>query len=101
MQGQPPPTGLQVRTEFFALSFFLFFCHPIIVLDGQAHKTNWGTHFFPLPPGQHNVKIFFPYMWMSECGASSATVLVQPGQVTRINYFMPPFIYASGSLKLG
>lgn len=97
-QGQPS-TGLQVTTGFFPLAFFLFFCSPVIVIDGQASKTGWGTRFFAVPPGQHTVKIFFRYMWMAECGANAMTVAVYPGQVTRISYYMPPFIYAAGSLK--
>ncbi len=98
MQG-PSSTGLQVTTAFFPLSFFLFFCSPIIVVDGQPYKTSWGTQFFPVAPGQHSVKIFFRYMWMAECGANAMTVAVYPGQITRLSYYMPPFIYAPGSLK--
>lgn len=98
MQGQPA-TGIQVKTGFFPLSFFLFFCSPVVVIDGQAIKTSWGTQVFQVPPGQHTVKIFFRYMWMAECGANAITVMVAPGQITRLSYFMPPFIYAPGSLK--
>lgn len=99
MQAQSS-TGLQVKTGFFPLAFFLFFCRPVIVIDGQAQKTSWGTQVFPVAPGQHTVKIFFRYMWMAECGANAITVGVEPGKITRISYFMPPLMTAPGSLKL-
>ncbi len=98
---QQPPTGIQVKTGFFPLSFFLFFCTPVIVLDNQPIRKSWGTTFFPTQPGQHTIKIFFRYLWMAECGANAATVTVQPGQVTKVNYYMPPYVYAPGSISLG
>jgi hypothetical protein len=98
---QPPPTGIVVNASFFPLSFFLFFCTPTIVIDGQVIKRSWGSdHFFPVAPGRHNVKIFFKYLYMNECGANSTTVDVAPGQVRRINYFMPPWMYAKGSITV-
>ena len=100
MQGQPT-TGIQVHTGFLPLAFLFYLCSPTIVIDGQLSKSSWGTKFFPTAPGQHTVKIFFRYMWMAECGANSATVTVQPGQVTKLNYYMPPFIYAKGSITPG
>src|SRR5690348_13273526 len=92
-------TGIIVRASFFPLAFLLFFCTPTIVIDGQAYKKGWWSdHFFPVPPGRHNVKIFFKYLYMNECGANSIDVDVAPEQVRQINYFMPPWIYAKGSI---
>ncbi len=93
--------GIQVQASFFPLSFFLFFCTPIVMIDGQAHRAGWNKPlFFPATPGVHTVKIFFRYMWMAECGANSAQVMVNPGRISNINYFMPPFIYAPGSITI-
>jgi hypothetical protein len=101
MQSQPPATGIQVHTSFFPLSFFLYFCSPTIVIDNQPFQTKWGSTFFPVPPGQHLVKIFFRYLWIKECGANSVMLTVPPGQVASIKYNMPPFIYAQGSITPG
>jgi len=92
-------TGVQINTSFFPLSFFLYLCTPTIVIDGVACQRPWGLHYFPLSPGPHNVRIFFRYLFLDTCGASQINVMVQPGHVSRVNYNMPPFIFAAGSIR--
>ena len=100
--GQGPATGIQVHASFFPMSFFLFFCTPVVVIDNQAYRAGWNKpFFFPVPPGVHTIKIFFHYLWMSECGANSAQVNIVPGRVSTVEYFMPPWMYAAGSITLG
>jgi hypothetical protein len=55
-------TGIEVQTGFFPLAFFLFFCTPVIEINGQKNSKSWGTHFFELQPSEYNVKIYFSYM---------------------------------------
>jgi len=98
MQGQVK-TGVEVKTGFFPLGFFLFFCTPTIVVDGKAHRKSWGTHFFELEPGRHTIRIFFSYLFMPECGANSIDVTVEEGKISRVKYFMPPWMLAKGSIK--
>ncbi|GAF71337.1 unnamed protein product [marine sediment metagenome] len=98
MQGQPK-TGLEVTMGFFPLAFLLFLCTPTIVLDGEANRGSWGTHFFELEPGRHTIKIFFRYLTMAECGANSIDVIVEEGKISRIKYYMPPWMFAKGSIK--
>ncbi|HLG14129.1 MAG TPA: hypothetical protein VJH03_06295 [Blastocatellia bacterium] len=92
-------TGIEVKTSFFPLAFLLFLCTPTIVIDGAAHRAGWGTYYFDAAPGNHHVKIFFKYLFMSECGGNSINVMVQPGRVSRIKYHMPPWMLAKGSIK--
>ena len=98
MQEQPK-TGVEVKVRFFPLAFFFFFCTPTIVVDGKAHRKSWGTHFFEMEPGRHTVKIFFRYLFMAECGANSIAVTVEEGKINRIEYYMPPWMFAKGSIK--
>jgi hypothetical protein len=53
-----------------------------------------------VPPGQHRVKIYFKYMFKAECGANEIDVTVGEGQVTNVKYWMPPWMFARGSLKV-
>ena len=99
MAAQQPWTGIQIETSFFPLSFFLYACTPTIVIDGVACQRPWGSHSFQLPPGMHNVKIFFRYLLMSECGANSMDVMVESNRVSRITYEMPPWIFSKGSMR--
>lgn len=92
-------TGGQINTSFFPLSFFLYLCTPTIVIDGVACQRPWGTHYFPLSPGPHNIRIFFRYLFMDACGANQINVTVQPGYVSRVNYEMPPWMFSAGSIR--
>jgi len=92
-------TGVAIKTGFLPLGFILFFCTPTIVVDGRAYRKRWGTHFFELEPGRHTIKIFFHYLFMAECGANSIDVIVEEGKTSRVKYFMPPWIFAKGSIK--
>jgi hypothetical protein len=93
-------TGIQVKTSFFPLAFFLFFCDPVIVIDHNPLKAYWGTRFFSVTPGKHTVKVYFRYFWMAECGANSIKVRVERNQIVKVNYFMPPLMFVQGSLKI-
>ena len=94
-------TGLEVKTGFFPLSWALYFCKPIIVVDGTAYQAKWGISFFELGPRRHTVKIFFRYLFIPECGANSIDVLVEQGKVSRVKYSGPHWIFGKGSIKTG
>ena len=92
-------TGVEVKVGFFPLAFLFLVCTPMIEIDGEAHKKYWGTHFFELDPGKHTIRIYFRYLFMSQCGANSIDVVVKDGETCRIKYYMPPWIFAKGSIK--
>jgi hypothetical protein len=91
---------LEIKTGFFPLAFFLFFCTPRIEIDGVVHRRPWGRSKFDVPPGNHRVKIYFHYLFKPECGANEIDVTVGDGQVASIKYWMPPWMFARGSLKV-
>ena len=93
-------TGVEIKTEFFPLAWFLFMVTPIIEIDGQKNKKSWGTSFWDLTPGDHVVKIYFPYFGMSQCGANQMTITVVEGQTARLSYNMPPLMLSKGKMKL-
>jgi hypothetical protein len=93
-------TGLSVTTKFFPLAFVLFFCKPRIQIDGKTYPRSWGTHFLKLKPGQYKVRIYFPYLFISECGLAKVKVTIHPGEVTHLTYEMPPWMFAAGSITI-
>lgn len=96
---QQERTGVEIEVGFFPLSFFFFVCIPRIEIDGRPHKKYWGTHFFELDPGKHTIKIYFRYLFMSQCGANSIDVVVKDGETCRVKYNMPPWMFSKGSIK--
>lgn len=93
-------TGIEIKTEFFPLAWFLHFVTPIIEINGEKHKKKWGETFFSLPPGEYQVKISFPYLAMAECGANEITVPLSEGQKRIVKYYMPPWVMLPGNIKM-
>ena len=93
-------TGIEIVTGFFPLAWVLYFVTPIIEINGDKHKERWGTKFYPLSPGEYIIKISFPYMGKSECGANEIKVSLTENQQRKIVYNMPPWMFAKGSLKI-
>jgi hypothetical protein len=92
--------ALEIKTGFFPLAFFLFFCTPTIEIDGVPQRRSWGRSKIEVAPGTHRVKIYFRYLFKPECGANEIDVTVAEHQVASINYWMPPWMFARGSLKV-
>lgn len=93
-------TGLEIKTGFFPLAWFLFFVTPTVEINGTKHKDKWGTKFYNLEAGDYTVKISFPYFGKAECGANQINVSLTEGQVRKITYNMPPWMLAKGTIKL-
>ncbi len=96
---QQPWSGIQIETSFFPLSFFLYACTPRIVIDGNITLRPWGNHSFQLEPGMHNVRVYFHYLFLPQCGPAAINVVVQPNCVHRIKYEMGIFMFSTGSIR--
>lgn len=98
---ETPKNGrLEIKTGFFGLAWFLFFVTPVIEIDGKPFKRKWGLSHFDLEPGIHMVKIYFSYFMMSECGANRIRIKVEEGKTKKVNYHMPPWMFAKGRIEL-
>jgi hypothetical protein len=93
-------TGLQIKTGYFSMAFFFAFCNPVVEINGAQHLNGWGKHFYQLKPGKYTVKIYFRYFTMEQCVANSIDVELQEGRARQINYNMPPWMFAKGSIKI-
>ena len=93
------PDGVEVQVGFFPLAFLFAFCTPTIEIDGMTTEASWGTQFLELSPGIHTVTIFFAYPLMPRCGANTIQVSIERGQKCRVVYFMPPWVFAKGSIR--
>jgi len=93
-------TGINVKLKFFPLAWFLFFCTPVVEINGQKNKRPWGKHYFELEPGIYNVKIYFPYIMKRECGANRVDVNLKEGQVRDVSFYMPPWMLSKGRMKV-
>ena len=111
LQAQPPSliqmqtpdqqiyTGVSVNLRFFPLAFLLYFCTPTVNINGVVQSCPWGNHYFELQPGVYQIRISFPYIFSSECGANSVEISLQYGEVRTVNYYMWPIIFLPGSIN--
>ena len=95
-----PETGIEVKMSVFPLAFILYLCTPKVEIDGRAKSRKWGTHFFPLEPGRHEVSVWFPYLWMSECGLNTVRFKLREGEVKRVTYDTPFIMGMKGSMSV-
>ena len=91
---------IDIKINFFPLAWFLYFVEPIIELNGEKHKKEWGKHSFELSPGKHLVRIYFSYMGKTECGLNQIEFQVKSGETKKISYYMPPFLFSKGRVKI-
>lgn len=92
---------IQVNVRFFILAFILLLCTPVIEIDGEKSKRKWGRYRFDLEPGPHKVTVWFPYLFLDRCGKNSVQVEAVPGAPVEVDFFMPPWIFAKGWMKVG
>jgi hypothetical protein len=92
--------GVWINLRFFPLAFFLFMCTPQVEVDGALRRLPWGRHFVPVGPGAHTLRVWFAYFGMRQCGLSSIELRLASGEFAHVDYFMPPWMYARGSLRL-
>ncbi len=92
-------TGLEITAKFTFLQWLLYFFNPTIVIDGSPHVVKWGTHFFELAPGRHQVEVFFRYLFFSRADNSSIDMDLAEGQVRRLRYRPPWLVFLKGRLR--
>jgi len=95
------PGGLHLRTGFFPLAFLLYLFSPRCSIDGSADiSIRWGDNRLPLPPGRHHVRVWFPYMFMRQCGPAETVVDVgEPGLA--LEYKAPTWwMFSPGKLSI-
>ena len=100
-QAQPHQAGgLHLRTGFFFLAFLLYLFPPKCSIDGSPEfGIGWGDNHLPVPPGRHHVRVWFPYLFMSQCGPAE-TVIDVPASGMALEYKAPWFVFSKGRLLI-
>jgi hypothetical protein len=92
-------TGVEITTKVFPLAFLLLFYKTNITIDGTTTTVKWGTHFYELAPGRHNIRIGFRYMLGKNMGENQIDVDVHADQVVEVFYRSPLIVYSKGSIS--
>jgi hypothetical protein len=105
MGTEPSSTAaeIEINATFVVLAFLLFFFRPTFAVDGQAFTGQpWRTPVrFPVSPGRHSVRIFFPYLFVKECGVADVDFEVPPGSTVPVRYTAPWLVFLAGRTQVG
>ena len=92
-------TGIELRTKVFPLAFLLYLFPPKVSIDGGPEvKIKWGVTPIPLPPGQHQVSVWFTYLFYARCNFASLVVDVPSGQVVVVEYKSRWLVFLKGKI---
>jgi hypothetical protein len=94
------PTGISVRTRIFPLAFLLLLFKTNVVIDGVPFIQRWGTNFYGVPPGRHEVRVSFRYLFSQTMGENTILVDVVAGETTHVQYRSPFLVFLKGPIKL-
>lgn len=94
------PTGIQVTTKIFPLAWLLLLFKTNVTIDGVESVQPWGSHFFAAPPGRHEVRVSFRYLFSKAQGENRVAVDVAPGRTVRVLYRSPFLVFMGGSIKV-
>lgn len=91
---------IMINTDFFGLAWFLYFVTPIIEINGKQIRRSWGDSQFELDPGNYTIRIYFPYFFMTECGANSVKLQIEEGKSKKVTFYMPGWMLAKGRMNV-
>ena len=100
-QPQQQAGGLHLRTRFFPLAFLLYLFPPKCSIDGSPEfGITWGDNHLPVPAGRHHVRVWFPYLFISQCGPAE-TLIDVPESGMALEYKAPTWwVFSKGKMLI-
>ena len=92
------PTGVELTTKYFILSFLIVIFPLTLNIDGQEITGKWGTQFYPVQPGNHTVTVSWKAYWLVPVNKATTTVSIAEGQTARLRYYAPWLFLLPGKL---
>jgi Protein of unknown function (DUF2510) len=95
------PGGVHLRTGFFPLAFILYLFPPKCSVDGSPEfALRWGDNHLPVPAGRHHIRVWFPYLFISQCGPAE-TVVDVPESGMPLEYKAPTWwVFSKGKMLI-
>ena len=91
-------SGIELNSKFWWIQWLFIFCKPRIRINGgEFQKSNWGKNFIPLEPGNYNIEVSIRYMFR-HIGHSSIYLKIYEGEIARLKYRTPIFVFSGGKL---
>ena len=87
---------LKITTSYIWFSFFQAFCHPIVEIDGESHRTKWGTNSFPVTPGNHTISVYHRWLFFQKAYESTISVEIPKNQTVFLHWHTGWFAMSPG-----
>jgi hypothetical protein len=93
-------SNVTIFAQHSSLAWALYFSKLTIEVDGESSIGRWGSRIVDLPPGRHEVKVFFRYLFKPRCGEAAITVEVLNDVNMKIEYRAPALMSSPGKLRI-
>jgi hypothetical protein len=87
-----------VVAKYPPLAYLYGLFTPTITINGHRQYRPWGMHYFDVPPGNYEVSVSYPWLFMSECGKSTVRFSLQAGETRTVVYTASYIRYLPGSI---
>jgi len=91
---------IRINGRHSPLAWLLYLTKLTVEIDGAPETGSWGDRTATVPPGRHEVKIYFKYLTKSRCCEAAVTVDAADGQTVALQYRTPLLMTAAGRLTV-
>ena len=93
-------TGIAVTAKILFLNFVMLLFKPVVEIDGVVHEGAWSSVYFSTAPGDHNVSVYWKYMWVLPVNRATAQVTVPEGTTVEVTYRPRWFVFLPGRISV-
>lgn len=91
---------VRVNGRHSPMAWLLYATKLTIEVDGVPQKGSWGDRTISVPPGRHEVKVYFKYITKPRCCEARVTVDTVDGQTVAMEYRTPMMMTSPGRLTV-
>lgn len=99
MTASPTQSCIEVTVTHSPLAFVYRLFTPTIEINEVKERKPWGVHTFPVPPGDYEVSVSYPWLFSPECGKNTVRVHLEPGDARKVKYRAGLIRYLPGKIS--
>ena len=88
-----------VIAKYPLLAYLYGLLKPTITINGYRQQRPWGTYAYDVSPGNYEVSVSYPWLFMSECGKNTVRFHLQAGETRTVTYTACFIRYIPGSIQ--
>ena len=94
-------SGIELHVRAFPGAFLQYVTNASAALDaGPAFPIRWGVNPMFVPPGRHQIRVSYAYLWFKRCNPAEIVVEVPAGGLVRVVYRARWLVFLKGKLAV-